>query len=60
LGIKYKKDGKNEFVHTLNGTITTTSRTTIAIMENFQEEDGSVRIPEVLQKWVGKEKIEVK
>jgi seryl-tRNA synthetase len=60
LNIKYKNAGKNEYLHTLNGTLTTTSRTIIAIMENFQEEDGSVNIPTVLQKWVGKEKIEVK
>lgn len=57
LNIKYKKDGKNEFVHTLNGTLTTTSRTVIAIMENFQQEDGSVKIPQVLHKWMEVEKI---
>jgi seryl-tRNA synthetase len=60
LNIKYRKDNKNEYVHTLNGTITTTSRTVIAILENFQQEDGSVLIPKVLQKWMGKEKIEIK
>ncbi len=60
LNIKTKKDGQNIFVHTLNGTVTTSSRTVIAILENFQEKDGSVAIPEPLQKWVGKEKIEVK
>ncbi len=60
LNIKYRKGGKNEFVHTLNGTITTTSRTTIAIMENFQQRDGSVKVPKVLQKWMGKAKIAVK
>lgn len=60
LNIKYKTGGKNEYVHTLNGTLTTTSRTVIAIMENFQQDDGSVLIPEVLRKWVGKDKIEVK
>lgn len=59
LNIKTKKDGQNIFVHTLNGTVATTSRTIIAILENFQNEDGSVNIPEALQKWVGKEKIEV-
>ncbi len=60
LNIKYRKDNKNEFVHTLNGTITTTSRTVIAILENFQQDDGSVLIPKVLQKWMGKEKIETR
>jgi seryl-tRNA synthetase len=59
LNIKYKENNENKFVHTLNGTISTTSRTIIAILENFQNEDGSVNIPQVLQKWMGKEKIEV-
>ncbi|QQG41366.1 MAG: serine--tRNA ligase [Candidatus Woesebacteria bacterium] len=60
LNIKFKREGKNEFVHTLNGTITTTSRTIIAILENFQQKDGSVAIPKVLQKWMGKEKIQIR
>jgi len=61
LNIKYRrKDGKSEFVHMLNGTAIATSRTPLAILENNQQEDGSVIIPEVLQKWMGKEKIEVK
>ncbi len=54
LNIKYKtKDGKNEFVHMLNGTAIATSRTPLVILENYQEEDGSVRIPEILQKYMG-------
>ena len=57
LNIKTKKKGENIFVHTLNGTVTTTSRTIIAIMENYQQEDGTILIPKVLQKWMGKEKI---
>jgi len=57
LNIKYKENNENKFVHTLNGTISTTSRTIIAILENFQNEDGSVNIPQVLQKWMGKGKI---
>jgi seryl-tRNA synthetase len=61
LNIKFKdKDGKNEYVHMLNGTAIATSRTPIAILENYQEKDGSVRIPKVLQKWMGKEKIEAR
>ncbi|MDO8341478.1 MAG: serine--tRNA ligase [Candidatus Woesebacteria bacterium] len=60
LNIKTKMDGENVFVHTLNGTIVTTSRTVIAIYENFQNEDGSISIPLVLQKWMGKEKINVR
>lgn len=59
LNIKYKKkDGETEFVHMLNGTAIVMSRVPIAILENFQNEDGSVHIPKVLQKWMGKEKIE--
>lgn len=57
LNIKTKINNENIYVHSLNGTIATTSRTIIAIMENFQNEDGSINIPEVLQKWMGKEKI---
>lgn len=58
LNIKYKKkDGTNEFVHMLNGTAIVMSRVPIAILENYQNEDGSVDVPEVLQKWIGKTKI---
>jgi seryl-tRNA synthetase len=58
LNIKYKsKDGKNEYLHMLNGTAIATSRTPIAILENYQQKDGSVVIPEVLRKWMGKDKI---
>lgn len=61
LNIKYRtKDGKNEYLHMLNGTAIATSRTPVAILENFQQADGSVLIPEVLQKWMGKAKIERK
>lgn len=61
LNIKYKKkEGGSEFVHMLNGTAIATSRTPLAILENYQNEDGSITVPEVLKKWMGKEKIEVK
>lgn len=62
LNIKFrrKETGKNEFVHMLNGTAIATSRTILAILENYQQKDGSVVIPEVLRKWMGKEKIEVR
>lgn len=59
LGVKLKqkdRQGKT-FVHTLNGTGIATSRAIIAILENFQEPDGSVVIPEVLRKWMGKTRI---
>lgn len=60
LGIKTKIDGENKYVHTLNGTILALGRAMISIYENFQNEDGSVNIPPVLQSYMGKEKIEVK
>jgi seryl-tRNA synthetase len=61
LNIKYKSvDGTNKFIHMLNGTAIATSRTIIAILENCQQKDGSVKIPKVLQKWMGKEKISVR
>ncbi len=48
--IKYKdSSGKKQFVHTLNGSGLAVGRTVAAIMENFQEEDGRVRIPEILR-----------
>ena len=57
---KTKINNENIYVHSLNGTIVTTSRTIISIYENFQNEDGSINIPTVLQKWMGKSKIETK
>jgi seryl-tRNA synthetase len=49
LGIRYRPgDGKPEEVHTLNGTAVAVGRTIIAIVENHQEDDGTIRIPEVL------------
>ncbi len=58
LNIKYRKwDGATEFVHTLNGTAIVTSRFPIAIFENYQQEDGSILIPKVLQNFMGKDKI---
>ena len=61
LNIKYRaKTGKNEYLHMLNGTAIATSRTPIAILENYQQQDGSVVIPKVLQKWMGKKKISSK
>ncbi|MEX0616441.1 MAG: serine--tRNA ligase [Candidatus Woykebacteria bacterium] len=56
LNIKYrKKDGSTEFVHTLNGTAVAVSRTIVAILENYQLEDGSVKVPEVLCDFLGKD-----
>jgi seryl-tRNA synthetase len=54
LNIRYKDDdGKNKFVHMLNGTAIAVSRAIIALLENFQQEDGSVRIPRALIPYVG-------
>lgn len=51
---RYKnKDGKIEFVHTLNGSGLATSRLMVALLENNQNSDGSVNIPKVLQKYLG-------
>ncbi|MEN3044857.1 MAG: serine--tRNA ligase [Candidatus Hydrothermales bacterium] len=48
-----RKNGKIEYVHTLNGSGLATPRTFIAILENYQQEDGSVVIPEVLRPYMG-------
>lgn len=58
LNVKFRRvDGQTEYAHMLNGTAIATSRTPLAILENCQQADGSVLIPEVLRKWMGKEKI---
>ncbi|MBN2581112.1 MAG: serine--tRNA ligase [Pirellulales bacterium] len=59
LNIRYRTKGEKgtRFLHTLNGTAIAISRALIAVLENFQQADGSVVIPEVLRPWVGKEKI---
>jgi seryl-tRNA synthetase len=53
--VKYRdtKANKNEFVHTLNASGLATSRLIPAILEQFQQKDGSVKIPKVLQKYTG-------
>jgi seryl-tRNA synthetase len=59
LNIRYKVKGEKgtAFVHTLNGTAVAVSRALIAILENCQQPDGSVIVPEALRKWVGKDRI---
>ena len=58
LNVKFRrKDGSSEYAHMLNGTAIATSRTPLAILENYQEKDGSVVIPEALRRWMGKDKI---
>jgi seryl-tRNA synthetase len=56
LNIKYRKQNKTEFVNILNGTAFST-RPIVAILENYQQEDGSILIPKILQKYLNKEKI---
>lgn len=61
LNIKYRtKDGKLEFVHTLNGTAVALGRMIIAILENYQQKDGSIEVPRILQKYCGIKRIERK
>jgi seryl-tRNA synthetase len=58
LGIKFKdEDGKNKFVHTLNGTAIACSRAMIAIMENYQRADGSIGMPKALVPYLGFDEI---
>ena len=58
LNIRYKdRSGKLHFVHTLNNTVIASPRILIAILENNQQADGSVKVPKILQEFVGKEVI---
>jgi seryl-tRNA synthetase len=60
LDIRFKEEGKNQFVHMLNGTAVAMSRAPIAILENHQQPDGSVRIPEKLVPYTGFDRIRAK
>jgi seryl-tRNA synthetase len=57
--IRYRPEGKSktEFLHTLNGSALAVGRTWVAILENYQQPDGSVLIPEVLQPYMGTDRI---
>ena len=59
LNIRFRKKNEKgtQFVHTLNGTAIAISRAMIAVLENYQESDGSIRVPDVLKLWMGKERI---
>lgn len=57
---KSKDDGKTKYVHMLNGSGLATSRLMVSLLETYQNEDGSLTVPEVLRKYVGKERITVK
>ena len=60
-GIRFKpKSGKSEFLHTLNGSGLAVGRTWLAIIENFQQADGSVVIPEAVRPYLGTDRIPAK
>ena len=56
LGIRFRNPSEKgtQFVHTLNGTAVAISRALVAILENYQQVDGSVKVPDALVSWVGK------
>ncbi len=58
LNIKYKDKERKEYAHTLNNTAIATSRAMRVILENYQQKDGSIKIPTALQKYTGFKKIE--
>jgi seryl-tRNA synthetase len=60
LNIRYRPAGQKgtRFVHTLNGTAVAVSRALLAVLENYQREDGRIDVPEVLRPWVGSDLIE--
>lgn len=58
LNVRFRERGRTEFVHTLNGTALATSRVLIALLENYQQPDGSVRIPEALVPYTGFDRVE--
>src|SRR5579872_3639530 len=60
IRFKPSTKGKNEFVHTLNGSGLAVGRTWLAILENYQQADGSVVIPEALRPYMGAERIQPK
>jgi seryl-tRNA synthetase len=60
LNIKFESKGERYFAHTLNNTVIATSRGLVALMENFQQKDGSIKIPPVLWKYTGFKEIKPK
>ncbi|HDH04000.1 MAG TPA: serine--tRNA ligase, partial [Candidatus Campbellbacteria bacterium] len=56
LNIRYRdKENKLRFVHSLNSTAMPTPRIMVSIIENYQQKDGSIIVPEVLRKYLGKD-----
>lgn len=60
LNMKYQDNQNREYLSVLNGTAFAIGRTIIAILENYQREDGSIEVPSVLQKYLGKKEIKSK
>jgi len=60
LNIRIDKGGERYFAHTLNNTVIATSRGLVSVMENFQQKDGTVKIPKVLWKYTGFKEIKPK
>ncbi len=62
LGIRFRRKGEKgtSFCHTLNGTAVAISRAIIAVLENYQQADGSIVVPEVLRTWMGKDRVVAK
>ena len=59
IRFKRKETGKNEYLHTLNASGLATSRLFPAMLEQFQQSDGSILVPKPLQKWLGKEYLKI-
>jgi seryl-tRNA synthetase len=57
MGARYRSEKGNAFVHTLNGSALAVGRTLVAILENYQQPDGTIAIPEALQPYMGGKKI---
>ncbi|MBI4256749.1 serine--tRNA ligase [Candidatus Uhrbacteria bacterium] len=57
LNTRVRFEGKNEFAHALNGTAFAIGRVIVAILENYQQADGCVLVPDILRPWVGKDRI---
>lgn len=57
LNIRYKSENENKYVHTISATAITNTRPLLAILENYQKEDGSIEIPTVLREYMGKNEI---
>jgi len=53
IRFREKTDEQTQYLHTLNSTLVATTRTMVAIMENFQTKDGHIAVPKVLQKYIG-------